>query len=212
MAGRGPAPKHPTTRARRNAPLANMTQLPAEGRRGKPPAWPLPADRDLRAALDLAETEAGLIEDEIAHQDGEADPALRRDLRRALARAEVAEADLRITAAEELKLWATLWALPQAVAWERLGYLNEVAQYVRWKVRAELGELQASKESRYIGDRLGLTPASMLHLRWEIVSDELADRRGDPPPPTSASRRRAPAKKSSRRKPPDPRAALSMVK
>jgi hypothetical protein len=211
MAGHGPPPKHPTTRARRNAPMANTTQLPAEGRKGKPPVWPLPADRDLRAALGLAETEAGLIEDEIAHQDGEADPALRRDLRRALARVVVAEGDLRITEAEELRLWATLWALPQAVAWERLGYLNEVAQYVRWKVRAELGELQASKESRYIGDRLGLTPASMLHLRWEIVSDELADRRGDPPA-APTSRRRAPAKKTSRRKPPDPRAALSMVK
>jgi hypothetical protein len=210
MAGRGPAPKHPTTRARRNAPMANMTYLPAEGRKGKPPAWPLPADRDLRAALDLAETEAGLIEDEIAHEDGEADPAMRRDLRRALARVVVAEGDLRVTEAEELRLWATLWALPQAVAWERHGYLNEVAQYVRWKVRAELGELQASKEARLVGDRLGLTPASMLHLRWEIVSDELADRRGDPPPATS-TRRRAPAKKAGR-KPPDPRAALSMVK
>ena len=210
MAGHGPPPKHPTTRARRNAPLANTTQLPAEGRKGKPPAWPLPTDRDLRAALDLAETEAGLIEDEIAHQDGEADPALRRDLRRALAAAEVAAADVRITAEEELRLWSTLWALPQAVAWERLGYLNEVAQYVRWKVRAELGELQASKESRYLGDRLGLTPASMLHLRWEIAVDELADRRGDPPPARSRPRRRAPAKKASK-KPPDPRTALSVV-
>lgn len=206
MPGRGPAPKHPSVRARRNAPSSHLIQLPAEGRKGEAPAWPLAADRDLRATVDRAETEAALVEDAIAHEDGEARQQLRREWRRAVAALEVALSDLRVTEQEELKLWATLWALPQAVAWERLGYLHEVAQYVRWKVRAELGELAASRESRMIGDRLGLTPASMLHLRWEVVADELAGKRADPPPRRRAARKAGPAKKK-----PDPRKALKAV-
>lgn len=189
--------------------MANMTQLPAEGRKGKTPAWPLPPDQRLRASVDAAETEAALIEAELQHvTDAEDRRKLRGDLRRALVRAEVAANDLRISEKQELSLWKVLWALPQAVAWERLDYLNEVGQYVRWKVRAELGELAASKEARLVGDRLGLTPASMLHLRWEIVADELADRRGDPPP-EQPKRRRAPAKKAAAKS--DPRGALKAV-
>lgn len=38
---RGPAPKHPSQRARTNATIA-LRQLPVDGRKGKkPPAWPL---------------------------------------------------------------------------------------------------------------------------------------------------------------------------
>jgi hypothetical protein len=208
MGGRGPAQKHPSVRARRNAPLANLTQLPAEGRKAPAPPWPLPTDRGLRASIELAEANAALLEDEIAHNDGEGSPKLRRDLRRAWAHLEVAESDRRISEAEELQLWRTLWALPQAVAWERMGYLNEVAQYVRWKIRAELGELAASRESRMLGDRLGLTPVSMLALRWEVVADELAGKRDDPPP---ARRGRGSATKTTPRKKGDPRGALKAV-
>ena len=38
----GPTPKPPDQRRRRNATVP-MVQLPAEGRQGKPPKWPLPA-------------------------------------------------------------------------------------------------------------------------------------------------------------------------
>lgn len=37
----GPAPKPPEQRVRRNAPLANTVKLPAEGRRGDAPEWPM---------------------------------------------------------------------------------------------------------------------------------------------------------------------------
>lgn len=36
----GPAPKHPSERRRQN-PTAAMVQLPAEGRKGRSPRWPL---------------------------------------------------------------------------------------------------------------------------------------------------------------------------
>lgn len=210
MAGHGPPPKHSTVRARRNAPLANTTKLPAEGRKGPAPEWPLPPDRQLRASVDLAETEAALLEADMGLCDDiDERRKMRSALRRLLARVEVAQADLRISEKHELALWKVLWALPQAVMWERLGYLNEIAQYVRWKTRGELGELKASKEARLLGEKLGLTPASMLHLRWEIAADELADRRDDPPL-EQPKRRRSPAKKPGA-KSPDPRGALRAV-
>jgi hypothetical protein len=37
----GPPPKDITQRRRRNAPLANTLHLPAQGRAGDPPPWPL---------------------------------------------------------------------------------------------------------------------------------------------------------------------------
>lgn len=42
MAGMGPPPKADAARTRRNKSTA-ATQLPAEGRQGEPPAWPLAA-------------------------------------------------------------------------------------------------------------------------------------------------------------------------
>lgn len=37
----GPAPKPNGQRRRRNAPMANTVKLPAEGRQGKAPSWPM---------------------------------------------------------------------------------------------------------------------------------------------------------------------------
>jgi hypothetical protein len=140
----------------------------------------------------------------------------KRDLRKANAQLDVAEHDKDVTEAEERKLWAKLWALPQAEAWRRLGgYENEVAKYVRWAVLGELGDLKASKESRLLANNLGLTPASMLHLHWE-VSDDVAC---ECPAPTARVRRgRAPAKKVAPARPAakpkpaaDPRNGLHLV-
>src|SRR5690606_19724655 len=91
---------------------------------------------------------------------------------------QLAELRARQEASERLEaeLWAELWAMPQAVAWERFSYTREVAQYVRWKALAELGDLDAAKEARQLGDRLGLTPLALLRLRWEITDDEPAAR------------------------------------
>ena len=81
-------------------------------------------------------------------------------------------------AEQEALLWAELWATPQASMWEKLGWAREVAQYVRWKVRGEMGNLDAAKEARQWSDRLGLNPLAMLRLRWEIERAEDAEDRG----------------------------------
>jgi hypothetical protein len=120
----GPAPKPVDTRRRRNAPLANTLRLPAEGRTGDAPDWPLRGD-----APDI---------------------------------------------------WSELWATPQAVAWERLGWTRVVARYVNVLSLCEDPESMNAAllgEARQLEDRLGLSPMAMLRLRWEVAADEVAEQR-----------------------------------
>lgn len=173
----GPPP-NPNAR-RRNARVGVVT-LPSEGRKGETPEWPLPDDPTLTARIEfLTEEIAELEERELT--DGElsrADAAKWARKREAL---RGAEHKLEATRANEVEMWADLWASPQAVEWERQGWMREVAQYVRWKTRAELGDLPASKEARMLSDRLGLNPKAMRALMWQIVEDELGARRQQEP-------------------------------
>lgn len=80
-------------------------------------------------------------------------------------------------------VWRDLWRTPSAVMWERNSWTRTVARYLRVLQAAEEG-LDAGKPSaailaevRQMEDRLGLTPVAMLRLRWEIGTDELAERR-----------------------------------
>lgn len=192
MPGMGPPPKDPDKRSRRNATIA-MTMLPSAGREGEPPAWPLPADVSVLARLAVAEEVAGKLRDDWA---AASDSREARNLAKRLETAEVQVAMLRQQVehevAQELALWTDLWATPQATMWERLRWTREVAQYVRWKVRAEMGSLDASKEARQLADRLGLSPLSMLRLRWAVSSDEVAEQRATHDASTSARGRRGP--------------------
>jgi hypothetical protein len=71
----------------------------------------------------------------------------------------------------ERELWLQLWVTPQAVAWERLGWSHEVAMYARLLAKCEMPKAPAIVliERRQQADRLGLSPMSMLRLRWEIT-------------------------------------------
>lgn len=120
MAGTGPPP-NPNAR-RRNARPA-FRRLPAGGRQGDGPAWPL--GKPTRG---------------------------------------------------EAELWAQLWACPQAVAWEELGWARTVARYARIVLTAERrgGDrrvaIAAATEARQLEDRLGLNPKAMRSLGWDIVA------------------------------------------
>ena len=70
----------------------------------------------------------------------------------------------------EAEIWAELWATPQAVAWESLGWTRIVARYARVAVAAECGEGGAMilAECRQLEDRLGLSPMAMKRLQWQV--------------------------------------------
>lgn len=177
MAGIGPPPKSPDARARRNATVS-MTALPAEGRKGSPPAWPLIPDITTSARHDLAAAKVERLQYEM---DNDQKPGTEAALDRAEERLAILKRQLAEQQRLEAEVWADLWATPQAVAWERLGWLRDVAQYARHKVLAELGELDSAKEARQWSDRLGLSPMALLRLRWQIAADEVADRRAERP-------------------------------
>ena len=88
--------------------------------------------------------------------------------------------------------WVELWRLPQAVAWERLGWTRTVARYARVLTLVETDAPSAAllAQATSLEDRLGLTPMAMLRLRWEVVADEVADARTDVRPAASAAPRR----------------------
>ena len=118
----GPPPKPDGQRRRRNLPMAgSVTRLPAAGRPGEPPPWPL--SRALKS---------------------------------------------------ELAVWRRLWATPQAVAWEALGWPDVVARYARFASMANERGARFSllAEVRQLEDRLGLSVMAMARLRWEIVDDQ----------------------------------------
>ncbi len=178
MAGMGPPPKPAGERVRRNATIA-MTSLPAEGRKGDPPAWPLLPDIVLKTRCTLAGDKVEELRYAIneAVAEGKSTGLLERRLDNALERLAILEAQVAEQRHLEDVLWRDLWVLPQACEWERLGWLRDVAQYTRHKVMAELGDLDAAKEARQWSDRLGLSPMAMMRLRWQVVADEVAEKR-----------------------------------
>lgn len=205
MAGMGPPPKPAGTRARRNA-APSTTTLPARGRGGKKaPAWPLRADATSTRLKIESELRAERLRDEInATSDRRKIGRLERSLDAALDAAAAIGLQLDDQAAMELELWTELWSTPQASMWEKLAWSREVAQYVRFKIRGELGDLDAAKEARQWSDRLGLNPLAMLRLRWEIERTADAEERG------KARRSRTP--KTPSKPAADPRSFLRAVK
>lgn len=204
MAGMGPAPKPAGTRSRRNATVP-MTSLPSGGRgRKRAPNWPLPADIGRQVRRQLAEESALALEQELDEcEDGRTRRRLERQLAAAKATARVLAEEIKREERLERELWRDLWRTPQADIWEKLAWDREVAQYARWKVRGELGDLDAAKEARQWSDRLGLNPLAMLRLRWEIERTEDAEARGE--------RRRTPARPPAPAPDGDPRAVLYAV-
>lgn len=197
----GPPPKAPGTRARRNASPA-IVYLPADGRSGATPRWPLLDDVTMQVQARHAEDRAERIRDEMNEtEDKRSLRRLERSLDSALQEASVLREKMTMLRATEIELWEELWATPQADMWERLAFTREVAQYVRWKVKGEMGDLDAAKEARAWSDRLGLNPLAMLRLRFEIEkTDEAVDR---------GTRRRANSPKPRTANGSDPRALLS---
>ena len=165
----GPAPKHPSIRARRNNMKKGFRLLAGQGRRIAAPAWPLRPDVHLTAELELARDRVADFQVQVEKEtDGRKKGRLRRELNKN--EMLVAKLTLQLEQATdtEVSVWRELWKLPQAVIWKETGANRELAQYVRWKVRAEQGDLKAATEARLLSDRLGLNPLALLRLRAEV--------------------------------------------
>jgi hypothetical protein len=76
---------------------------------------------------------------------------------------------------DEREIWESLWRLPQAAAWAQMSIWRTVARYCRALTIAEERGAPAAvlAEVRQVEDRLGLTPMSLLRLRWVISADEV---------------------------------------
>lgn len=165
----GPAPKPADQRARRN-PTYAMTRLPADGRKGRAPAWPLAGDIIIETQIHLAKRAIAALDDELEWATtGRARSGIRRKTDRARKQLAELEAMKKFVGENERKIWAALWKTPQSTQWAKRGWFREVGLYARHQAKAEAGSLDDSKEARQREDRLGLNDMSMLRLRWEIV-------------------------------------------
>lgn len=173
MAGTGPAPN---PNAQRRNSRVGVVRLPSGGRKGRTPKWPLPANPRLTGAIGIEQRTIEELE-ELELENGKLSAAESARLTRAKHRLAITEETLKVTQETETKLWRDLWKTPQAVEWDRQGWLREVAQYVRWKVLAECGDLDAGKEARQYADRLGLNPKALRALMWTIDADEVGAKR-----------------------------------
>lgn len=175
MAGRGPGSAQDPVR--RNARPGGQV-LPAEGRKGAAPDWPLRPDVTLQARLDVLRAEQEDLESALDGCDDQKEAnRLRFRLGKNVEAVALTEAVIKNAGELEREIWVEAWSTPQAVAWERLRWTRTVAQYVRWKAKGELGSLDAAKEARMLEDRLGLTPRSLQDLRWTIAADEVGEQR-----------------------------------
>lgn len=190
MPGMGPPPKPAAQRRRANATIA-LTRLPAEGRKGDPPAWPLIDDVQKTAELAYTRLSLEKMEAEVGEEsDARKRAALTRKIEQVARHASVLDATIAAQRDLEQMLWVELWRTPQSVQWERMRWTREVAQYVRHKVMGELGSLDDAKEARQLSDRLGLSPLALLRLRWEITTDEVQERRETRSAPAAKTRAR----------------------
>lgn len=175
----GPQAKDPSQRIRRNK-VPGAIQLPAAGRSGAAPEFPLGPDLNTKAALRVAEAKLEDLEWKRAEGKQVSEATMTRAKEKVARLLMVVEGQRD----SELALWTKLWATPQAVEWEALGWLDEVALYTRWMVLAASGDLAAGKEARQYADRLGLTPLAMARLRWEVAFDA-GQQSTAPTPPTA---------------------------
>lgn len=129
--------------------LSALTVLPSEGRKGRAPAFPLPAIK--RSVMVMRDGKPSKV----------ADDATSKAFRK-----------------RELEVWAEVWKTPQAVAWERETWRwPTIAKYCRISVSTE-SEPDASaallSRERELRNEIGLTPDGLKQNGWSIAPNEVA--------------------------------------
>ena len=133
----------------------NPMQLPAGGRKGRTPAFPLPKIIRYIASLDDNGKNLRLPDAGVSN-------AFRK---------------------RELELWKELWKTPQAVAWEREPYrLPTIAKYCRVMASTEVepdGSAALLSRERELRNECGLSPDGLKANGWAIAPDQMAEKRAE---------------------------------
>ncbi len=98
---------------------------------------------------------------------------------------------------DEQRLWVKLWALPQAVEWERMRCEEIVALYTKVFVDAASSpDPKLLAEARQLDTKIGLSPKAMRDLHWETDEplDDGEDLLPDPGKPETIGRTYVPKK------------------
>lgn len=77
---------------------------------------------------------------------------------------------------EELKLWKSLWDLPQSREWEKIRDWISPAMYVRAVIRAYSGDTlnkEMMAEVRQLDAKIGISARALRNLHWEIEDPEV---------------------------------------
>lgn len=182
-----PGPPPDANAIRRNKRVG-LTELPAEGRKGRTPKWPLPKDPKRQAQVDMLEEVIADLEDR------DLDEGLTRTERTKLSRTRerlrIAIATMQAIQETEGAIWRELWHTPQAVMWEKLGWTRDVAIYARLAAARDIGDMEAGKEARAWSDRLGLNPKALRALMWTIVEDQVTEQKNARRADATAQKRR----------------------
>ena len=175
----GPAPKHPSRRARRNDAKADFTTLKADAKVETPP-WPLLPDPETTATIELLDDRVANMNGELADcEDGRTKARLRKQINEAEMQVAILRAKQEQAADLEVALWELLWSSPQAALWDAsVAFERTLAIFVRYQIRGEQGHLASATEARQISDRLGLSPMALQKLRAEIENAEAAEDAG----------------------------------
>lgn len=139
----GPAPD-PQALRRDRADDAGWTTLPAEGRPGRAPKWPL-LGADAHSIV-VSDDESGLV-------------------------TEIVPAHAHERHKREIALWRAEWKRPQAVQWEANGQETEVAMYVRALAAAERGDAPTAVRTlvKQHQEALGISLPGLQRNRWRIA-------------------------------------------
>lgn len=130
------------------------TSLPAKGRSGNPPAFPLP--KIARHVIELVDGKPAKV------PSAKAGTEFRK---------------------RELEIWRSVWKTPQAVAWERDAWRwPTIAEFCRLKTIIE-SEPEANAalvaRLREYRNEIGLSPDGLKMNGWAIAPDQLAEKRAE---------------------------------
>lgn len=132
-----------------------LTALPAAGRPGNAPAFPLPKISRFRMEFYEGGGKAKV-------PDAGASAAFRR---------------------RELEVWREVWKTPQACAWQLESWRwPTIAEFCRLKTVVELEpDANASLVAQLhrFRDQIGLTPAGLKENGWAIATDQMTPKRAE---------------------------------